>query len=117
MVAALSHSNPTEISDAVKRLYLEEMISDEQYDSLSKDDDLNLNKLISVIKTTEIGRENNFLPRETEDLLTNLKEWSMNFAENGKAALRRKILAVLDELRFRKVIEKEKYNDILNDMN
>ena len=105
------------ISDSLKNLRKEKLISDEQYDALSKDDNLNLDKLISVIKTTKIGRGNNFLLQKTEDLLAKLKKWGMAFAENGTAALRQKILAVLDELRFRKTIEKEKYNDILKDMN
>ena len=73
MVDALSYPNPTEISDALKRLYLEELITEEQYDSLSKDDNLNLDKIILEIKRMKIGRGNNFLPRETEDLLTKLK--------------------------------------------
>ena len=61
---------------------------------------------------------NNFLPRETSDLLPKLKEWAIAFADNGTAAaLQFKIMAALDELRFRKVIGKEKYNDILKDMN
>ena len=115
---ALSHPNPIEVSDTLKRLRKEKLISDEQYVVLSEDDNLNLDKVISVIKTTKIGRGINFLPRETSDLLAKLKEWAMDFAENGTAAaLRFKIMAALDELRFRKVIRKEKYNDILKDMN
>ena len=77
-----------------------------------KQDDLNLDKVISEIKTTKIGRGINFLPRETPDLLTKLKEWVMDFDENGTAALRQKILGVLDELLFRKVITKQEHKDI-----
>ena len=106
-----------DISDTLQRLEKERFISKEQYDALTEDDNLNLDKVISVIKTTKIGRGINFLPRETSDLLAKLKEWAMDFAENGAAALRQKIMAALDELRFRKVIAKEKYNDILKDMN
>ena len=64
-----------DVSDVFKRLDREGFISKEQYDALSKDDDLNLNKVISEIKTAKIGRGINFLPRETSDLLTKLKEW------------------------------------------
>ena len=113
---ALSHPSPSQISDSLKNLRKEKLISDEQYDSLSDGDNLNLDKVMSVIKTTKIGHGINFLPRETSNLLAKLKEWGMDFARNGTAALRKKILAVLDELRFRKVIAKEKYNDILKDM-
>ena len=41
-----------------------------------------------------------------------LKEWVMLFATNGSAALRRKILSVLDELLFRKVITSKEHKDI-----
>ena len=68
--------------------------------------------MISVIKTTKIGRGINFLPRETEDLLVKLKECGMDFTENGTAALRQKILAELDELLCRKVITKLEHKDI-----
>ena len=101
-----------DVSDALKILVRERLISEEQYDALSKEDDLNLDKVISEIKTTKIGRGINFLPRETPDLLTKLKEWVMDFAKDGTAALRQKILGVLDELLFRKVITKQDHKDI-----
>ena len=101
-----------DVSDALKRLVRDGLISEEQHDALSKEDDLNLDKVISEIKTTKIGRGISFLPRETPDLLTKLKEWVMDFATHGTAALRQKILSVLDELLFRKVITKQEHKDI-----
>ena len=92
------------------------MISDEQYDSLSKDDTLNLDKIILEIKMMKIGRGNNFLPRNMEDLLAKLKEWMAIYPDEQQPDIKKNIMAALDELRFRKVIEKEKYNDILKDM-
>ena len=114
----LSHPNISarDVSDALKNLVREELITDEQYDSLSKDDNLDMDKLITEIKRMKIGRGIDFLPRKTEDLLAKLKEWSMKFVENGTEALQGKILAVLDELLFRKVITKEKRKDISKDM-
>ena len=41
----------------------------------------------------------------------------MDFDENDTADLKNKILAVLDELLFRKVISKQEHKDILKDMN
>ena len=117
MNEALSHPNPTEISDVLKRLYLEEMISEEQYDALSKGDNLNLDKVISVIKTTKIGCGMNILPRQTSDLLTKLKEWATSYPDEQQPDLKKKIMAALDELRFRKVLTKRVYNDILKDTN
>ena len=101
-----------DVSDALKRLVRDGLISEEQHDALSKEDDLNLDKVISEIKTTKIGRGISFLPRETPDLLTKLKEWVMDFATHGTASLRQKILGVLDELLFRKVITKQEHKDI-----
>ena len=101
-----------DVSDALKRLVRDGLISEEQHDALGKEDDLNLDKVISEIKTTKIGRGISFLPRETPDLLTKLKEWVMDFATHGTASLRQKILGVLDELLFRKVITKQEHKDI-----
>ena len=114
MDLVLSHLNvlDKDVSDALKRLVREGLISEEQNDALMKQDDLNLDKVISEIKTTKIGRGIDFLPRETPDLLTKLKEWVMVFAKDGTAALRQKILGVLDELLFRKVITKQDHKDI-----
>ena len=64
----------------------------------------------------KIGRGNNFPPRETEDLLTKLKEWLTNYPDEQQSDSKKNIMAALNELRFRKVIEKEKYNDISKDM-
>ena len=115
----LSHPNVStkDVSDALKRLLKERLISQEQYDALSEDDNLNLDKVISVIKTTKIGRGINFLPRKTEDLQKKLCDWVISYTDKNQPGLKNKIIAVLDELRFRKVITKEKYNDILKDMN
>ena len=114
MDLVLSHLNvlDKDVSDALKRLVREGLISEEQNNALMKQDDLNLDKVISEIKTTKIGRGIDFLPRETPDLLTKLKEWVMDFAKDGTAALRQKILGVLDELLFRKVITKQDHKDI-----
>ena len=76
-------------------------------------DALNLDKVISEIKTTKIGRKINFLPRKTSDPLPKLKEWVMDFAKNDTEALRGKILAVWDELLFRKVITKQEHKIII----
>ena len=71
--------------------------------------------MIQEIKRAKIGRGVNFLPRETPDLLKKLKEWAMAFAKDGTAALRQKILSVLDELLFRKVITNKEHKDIKED--
>ena len=116
---ALSNPNVStkDVSDTLKRLRREKLISNEQYNALSDDDNLNLDKVISVIKTAKIGRGINFLPRKTEDLQKKLCDWATSYTDKNQPDLKNKIMAALDELLFRKVITKEKYNDILKDMN
>ena len=93
----LSHPNISakDVSHALKRLENEGYINKEQYDSLNKDDNLNLDKLISVIKTTKIGRGIKFLPRNTEDLKEKLCDWGTSYAEQQQQQpdLKDKIIA------------------------
>ena len=79
----LSHPNVSarDVSDALKNLVREELISFKQYDSLNKEDNLNLDKTISEIKNTKISCEMIFLPRETSDLVTKLKELSVDLSK------------------------------------
>ena len=107
---------PKHISDGLKAMVREGFISDEQFKSLNKNvNNLDLDKVITEIKSTKVGRGINFLPRETSDLMKKLRHWTMEFAKDGTAALRQKILSVLDELLFRNVITKEEHKDIKED--
>ena len=107
---------PKHISDGLKAMVREGFISDEQFKALNKNiNSLDLDKVITEIKSTKVGRGINFLPRETSDLMKKLKDWTMEFVKNGTAALRQKILSVLDELLFRNVITKEEHKDIKED--
>ena len=73
----------------------ERYISEEQLQSLTKKvEELHLEKVSQEIKSAKIGRGVDFLPRETPDLLKILKEWVMEFAKDGTAALGKKILSV-----------------------
>ena len=112
----LSHPNPIEVSNTLKRLLIERLISAEQYDALSKEDDLNLDKVISIINTAKIGRGIDFLPRKTKDLKKKLYDWAISYSDKQQPDLKSKIIAALDELRFRKALAEGKYNDILKDM-
>ena len=107
---------PKHISDSLKSMVREGYISEEQFQSLNKKvKELDLEKVILEIKSVKVGRGVDFLPRETPDLLKKLKEWAMEFAKDGTAALRQKILSVLDELLFRKVITNKEHKDIKED--
>ena len=113
----LSQPNPIDVSDTLQRLERERLISQEQYNALSEDDNLNLDKVISVIKTTKIGRGIKFLPRNTEDLKEKLCDWGTSYADEQHPDLKNKYMAALDELRSRKVLTKREYNDGLKYMN
>ena len=114
----LSDPNRTakDILGCLKSMVREGFISEEQFRSLNKKiKDLDLESVISEIKSVKVGRGVDFLPRETPDLLKKLKEWAMEFAKDGTAALRQKILSVLDELLFRKVITNKEHTNIKED--
>ena len=103
-----------EISRALKNLIQEELINEEQFKQLTEmKDTLNIDKVISVIKTTKIGRGVNFLPRETKDLQHKLQVWSNAYQEEATSDLKQKIVSVLDELLFRRVISKQDFKDII----
>jgi hypothetical protein len=54
---------------------------------------------------------------KTEDLQKKLCDWATNYPDKQQPDLKNKIIAALDELRFRKALKKREYNDILKDMN
>ena len=105
------------ISRGLKTLAQEQLISDDQFNTLmAMVDTLNMEKLIQVVVNEKIGRGIQFLPRKTEDLRQKLGEWSKMYHEEASSDLKDKILASLHELRFRKAIDQQNYMNILNDM-
>ena len=96
----------------------EEPLSEQQYFKLAEViDELDINHLSDVIKETKIGQGMNFLPRKTGELLDTLREWLLEFVENGGTALQGKISAVLNELLQRKKISVERYNELKEEHN
>ena len=109
--------NVKEMKAALVRLLNQKLISLEQFNVLTKKmDTLDLDKFISEMKSQKIGRGLDFLPRHTNDLIVKLKKWASEFAKDGTAILRTKILSVLDELLFRRAITNEKYKDLVADI-
>ena len=101
------------VSTALKQLIQGQLISEEQFKTLKdKINGLTMDKLIWEIKSTKVGRGVDFLPRKTQDLFTKLKQWAGEFATEGTAMLRQKILGVLDEMLSRKAITKKEYKDV-----
>ena len=113
LILSNENGNKKEISDGLNNLLRENLINYEQYKALqNKINDLDLDKVIWEIKSVKVGRGLEFLPRKTPDLLEKMKEWVSEFAAEGTTAIRQKILSVLDELLFRKVISKKEYKDV-----
>ena len=102
----------------LQQLLKEELLSDEQYFKLADMVcDLNLAKLISVIKETKVGQGMSFLPRKTSDLLDKLGLWLEELGNKGESIIRNKLSSVLDELLRRKVITREHYETIKEENN
>ena len=102
----------------LKLLTREQLLSEVQYLKLTEmEKDFDIDKLISVIKDTKIGRGLDFLPRKTNDLMDQLKVWLSDFAEEGTGVIRDKTLAVLAELLQRKAISQKEYNNIKTENN
>ncbi len=109
--------NVKEVKETLTRLLNHGLISLEQFNVLTKKmDTLDLDKFISQMKSQKIGRGLDFLPRHTKDLAVKLKKWASEFAKEGTAVIRKKVLAALDELLFRRAITNEKYKDIIADI-
>ena len=106
-----------EISRGLKNLIREELISEEQYKALvDMIDDLDIDKVISIIKSTKVGHGIKFLPRETEQLHHKLQEWGNMYKEEATPDLKENIFAALHELLFRKAISKQNFKSIMEDL-
>ena len=99
------------VADGIKGLIRDELISEEQYDELMRIiNDLDMEQLIKVIRTTKSGRGIDFLPRDTKDLYQKVLEWTAVHQKDPSFDLKQKILSALHELRFRKAIKKNDYD-------
>ena len=99
------------VADGIKGLIQDELISEEQYDELMRIiNDLDMEQLIKVIRTTKSGRGIDFLPRDTKDLYQKVLEWTAVQQKDPSFDLKQKILSALHELRFRKAIKKNDYD-------
>jgi len=102
----------------IEQLAKEELISEQQYFKLAEEiDEIDVKKLTNIIGETKIGQGINFLPRKTGELFDKLREWAMEFAENGGVVLQNMISAVLNELFRRKQISKKRYDEMKEQYN
>ena len=112
----LVFEDPDDVSRAIKDLFRAELINDEQFQQLlDKNDTLDMDDLIFVIKSTKVGRGLKFLPRDVAELKSKLRESCDKYDEDptDPQRLKKKIMAILDELKYRKVITKKEHNDHL----
>ena len=112
---ALALEDPEDVSRVLKDLVRKELINEEQFKQLSdKIDTLDMDELISVIKSTKVGRGLLFLPRDVDGLKCKLQEWCNEYDEDATdSRLKRKIMSVLDDLKYRKVITKKEHKECL----
>ena len=97
----------------IKQLAKENLIMEQQYFRLVEEiEELDIKRLIDVIKEFKIGEGLDFLPRKTNRLIDTLQEWLDEFVEKGGSALKKKIGAVLNELLRRKEISPQRYDEI-----
>ena len=107
-----------DISNGLKALSIERLISEDQYNKLmAMIDELDMKKLVEIVMSEKVGRGIDFLPRKTKDLKKKLYDWAISYSDGQQPGLKSNIIALLDELRFRKAISKQKHNNILKDMN
>ena len=76
------------ISDELKALYIERLISDDQFTKLmAMLDTLDMKKLIQIVISEKIGRGIDFLPRKTQDLQKKLCDWASSYSDEQQPDL------------------------------
>ena len=111
------HVCKEDLSWGLKNLIQEQLISEEQYRQLvGMIDDLDIDKVITVIKSTKIGRGVDFLPRQTKQLHHKLYEWTNDHHEEATSDLKKKIVAALRELLCRKAISKQHFEYVMESL-
>ena len=91
---------------------------EQQYYRLVEEiEELDVKRLIDIIKEYKIGEGLDFLPRKTNKLINTLQEWLCEFVEKGSSTLKNKIGAVLNELLRRKAISPQRFDEIKDGYN
>ena len=97
----------------IEQLAKEELVSEQQYFKLVEEiDEIDIKKLTNIIRETKIGQGMDFLPRKTDVLIDTLQQWLQELVENGGTALKNHISSLLNELRQRKKISEERYDQL-----
>ena len=99
----------------LQALVREELLSEEQYEKLTKMENMDLPAIAQIINDTKVGRGLPFLPRKVSDLRNSLHSLLTGIAEGGNSVIRNILSAVLEELRRLRAISDEQYIVIKKD--
>ena len=106
-----------DIDNTLKRLAQEDLISTEQYEKLKENDAaFELPSIVAIIKDTKIGNGLKFLPRTIRDLKRKLQLILTEVTVTGIDAMKKELIAILDELLRQKGISVEDYNDVSKEL-
>ena len=93
----------------------EGLLSEDQFMKLvAMKNELDLEKLIGVMKETKIGQGLDFIPRKTLDIWKKLQNLLVEFHREGQAEVRNELLALMDELLTRGELTKKEYEIIIS---
>ena len=115
ILTTLNNAQEDDIKNALERLARQELLSKEQYEKLAKLEEMDLPSIARVINETKVGRGLSFLPRKVSDLRNSLYSLLTDLAESGNSMIKKKLAAVLEELRRSKAISDEQYTVIKKD--
>ena len=100
--------------NTLKQLVREQLLSPEQYEKAAAA--LDLTAIADIIKDTKVGRGLKFLPRTVDDLKKKLQVLLNEIATKGIDAIKKELIAILDELLHKNGITKDEYISINNDI-
>ena len=92
-------------------------MSRDQYDQLkSSGHSIGISNIANIINSTKLGRGLRFLPRLNRDLKQTLNDIAAESNESTCFVLKKELLAIIDELLYRKCISQEEYEAIKNEV-
>ena len=106
--------NREDLLHHINHMIRQKVINEKQGKELLKEEELDLDKFINVLKQVKVGRGLKFLPRLTNSLLNKKREWltSLKDQKNPKQ-LKCNLMAVLDELLERRAISQQEHKHMI----
>ena len=110
----LRRLNETNDENTLKQLVREQLLSPEQYEKIKENADLTA--IADIIKDTKVGRGLKFLPRTINDLKSKVQVLLNEVATKGIDAIKKELIAILDELLHKNGITESEYTSINNNI-